>query len=100
MNLLINAMYEQAIHDYFDYMLGGINHKNEFDIKCIFKLFDSGLINSDSVYKIIDNLNQCVTAMDINGKVPDDCPIWLVKKWCKHRHKRYKNINGGIIIYE
>lgn len=100
MNLLINAMYEQAIHDYFEYMLGGIKIRNEYDLKCIFKLFDSEMIDSNTVYQIINNLNQCVATMDINGKVPDDCPIWLVKKWCKYRHKRYKNINGEVVIYE
>lgn len=100
MDLLINAIYEQAIHDYFDYMIGGINDKNEFDIKCIFKLFDSDLLDKDYIYSMIDTLNSCVSVMDLHNVVPDECPIWLVKTWCKYKHKKYKRIGEEIIIYE
>lgn len=98
MKHLITALYRQAIHDYYDYMLG--KRKNEYDIKCIFNLFDSDLLDSEMVYKIIDELNHCVTVMTISKKVPDNCPEWLVKKFCKYNNLHYKKIKGELVIYE
>lgn len=97
---LICAIYVQAIKDYFNYMLGGAKVTNEFDLKCIYKLFDSDLLDKDYVYSMIDNLNSCVSVMDLSNVVPSDCPFWLVKTWCKYRHKKYKRIGEDIIIYE
>lgn len=100
MNLLINAIYEQAIKDYYKYMLGGAKVTNDYDLKCILELFDSDILDSNYIYNIIDTLNNCIKVMDINNIVPDDCPAWLVKLWCKYRHKKYKRNKGEIIIYE
>ena len=41
MKHLICAIYEQAIKDYYKYMLGGSKVTNEYDLKCIVELFDS-----------------------------------------------------------
>lgn len=100
MNLLITAIYEQAIKDYYKYMLGGAKVTNEYDLKCILELFGSDILDKDYIYNIIDTLNSCVSVMDLHNVVPSDCPIWLVKIWCKYRHKKYKRIGEEIIIYE
>lgn len=100
MKHLICAIYEQAIKDYYKYMLGGAKVTNEYDLKCILELFDSDILDTNYIYNIIDTLNNCIKVMDINNTVPDDCPIWLVKTWCKYRHKKYKRIGKEIIIYE